>query len=132
MNRNADLAQAVESAVGGQMVKKSLARVFQAIRIEVNGELENLKSALRDTVEMLEPGGRAMIISYHSLEDRIVKHWIKEESKRFLRSPNKLIPDSPVEPRMKELTRKPLVPDDSELRMNPRSRSAKMRVAERV
>src|SRR5690606_15349528 len=69
-----DLKTAVEAAVKGPHVVKSLARVFQAIRIEVNQELEMLKTALLKSVEMLRPGGRLVVISYHSLEDRIVKH----------------------------------------------------------
>ena len=132
MNTNADLAGAVESAVGAKMLQKSLARVFQAIRIEVNGELENLRIALEESADVLVHGGRMMVISYHSLEDRIVKQWIKKESQTVIRSGNKLVPDMPVEPRLLELTKKPLVPDENEIRMNPRARSAKLRIAEKI
>jgi 16S rRNA (cytosine1402-N4)-methyltransferase len=132
MNTNADLAHAVESAVGGKMLPKSLARVFQAIRIEVNGELENLQKVLDDSPELLVHGGRVMVISYHSLEDRIVKQWIKKESQAVIRSGHKLVPDQAVTPRLLEVTKKPLVPDEQEIRMNPRSRSAKLRIAEKI
>jgi 16S rRNA (cytosine1402-N4)-methyltransferase len=132
MNTNADLAHAVELAVGGKMLQKSLARVFQAIRIEVNGELENLQQVLDDSPDLLVHGGRMMVISYHSLEDRIVKQWIKKESQTVIRSGHKLIPDQAVTPRLLEVTKKPLVPDEQEICMNPRSRSAKLRIAEKI
>jgi 16S rRNA (cytosine1402-N4)-methyltransferase len=132
MNTNADLSGAVESAVGPKMLQKSLARVFQAIRIEVNGELENLRKALEESMDILVPGGRMMVISYHSLEDRIVKQWIKKESQKVIRSGNKLIPDQPVKPKLLELTKKPIVPDESEIQANPRARSAKLRIAEKI
>jgi len=92
-------------------------RTFQAIRIAVNRELESLKIALGKCVEPLKIGGRIAVISFHSLEDRIVKEHFRNYSK---------------EERLSLLFKKPLVPSDEEVRMNPRSRSAKLRVAERV
>ncbi len=109
--------------------KKELAQVFQALRIEVNGEMEALQAFLRQTLEVLKPGGRLAIITYHSLEDRLVKN--------FMRTGNldgQLRQDfygrnlSPL----RLLTSKPIVPDDDEIESNPRSRSAKLRIAEKI
>jgi 16S rRNA (cytosine1402-N4)-methyltransferase len=113
----ADLAKAVRRAVGERFILKSLARIFQAIRIEVNGELDNLRKFLGHAVPLMAPGGRIVVISYNSLEDRIVKHWIREEA----REAGRLTP----------LTKKPVTPSDAELAANRRSRSAKLRAAER-
>ncbi|MGC8965213.1 MAG: 16S rRNA (cytosine(1402)-N(4))-methyltransferase RsmH [Caldimicrobium sp.] len=93
--------------------KDLLALVFQALRIEVNQELENLNRALRDIPDIIKPYGRFVVISFHSLEDRLVKRAFKED------------------PRLLVLTKKPIVPSLEEVRRNPRARSAKMRVAER-
>ena len=109
--------------------KKELAQVFQALRIEVNGEMEALQAFLRQTLEVLKPGGRLAIITYHSLEDRLVKN--------FMRTGNldgQLRQDfygrnlSPL----RLLTSKPIIPDDDEIGSNPRSRSAKLRIAEKI
>ena len=118
-------------AVVGPMVnprqeKKELAQIFQALRIEVNGEIDALKALLTSTVKILKPGARLAIMTYHSLEDRLVKNFMKtcdlsgREQKDFFGrnlSPFKL------------LTAKPIVPDEAEIAANPRSRSAKLRVA---
>ncbi len=90
-------------------------KVFQAIRIEVNRELENLKIALEKTVDHLNPKGRLVVISFHSLEDRIVKVFFREHSDVF-----------------RVLTKKPIRPSEEEIRMNPASRSAKLRAGEKV
>ncbi len=90
-------------------------RTFQAIRIEVNRELENLKVGLSKALEALNPKGRLVVISFHSLEDRIVKKFMKENSDK-----------------LKVLTKKPITPSEEEVRMNPSSRSAKLRAGERV
>lgn len=87
-------------------------RTFQGLRIAVNDELNNLKMALPQTLEVLKPGGRLAVISFHSLEDRIVKNFFKENK-----------------PRMKILTKKPIFPSNEEIKVNPSSRSAKLRVA---
>ena len=107
-------------------------RTFQAIRIEVNGELEILEQALRDGVELLEKGGRIAVITFHSLEDRIVK-----ETFASLSSGCTCPKDFPVcvcgnKPTVRLINRKPLSPDDEELRHNPRSRSSKLRGAEKI
>jgi 16S rRNA (cytosine1402-N4)-methyltransferase len=94
-------------------------RTFQAIRIAVNQELDCLEPALRDAVDVLSPGGRLCVISFHSLEDRIVKHTLRALS-------------SKDDPALVVLTKKPQVPAREESDRNPRSRSAKLRAAQRV
>lgn len=107
-------------------------RTFQALRIEVNGELDVLREGLEAAVRWLAPGGRIVVISYHSLEDRIVKDIFAKHA-RGCTCP----PDLPVcvcgnKPVLKLVTRKPLVPTAEEVERNPRARSAKLRVAERL
>lgn len=128
----ARLAAIVEHCVGGQHVTKSLARIFQALRIEVNDELGRLEHILRDAVEVLAPGGRIVVIAYHSLEDRIVKNYFADQAAVAIPSGNKLVPDTPRIPALRIVTRKPIVASDDEQKRNPRSRSAKMRVAEKL
>ncbi|MFA6456302.1 MAG: 16S rRNA (cytosine(1402)-N(4))-methyltransferase RsmH [Bacteroidota bacterium] len=125
------LAAIVESVVGGKFAVKSLARVFQAIRIEVNNELHRLQSILHDSLQFIAVGGRVVVISYHSLEDRIVKTFFNDCAAKFIPSGNKFQPDTPRNPDLIVLTKKPLEATDEEQQQNPRSRSAKMRVAER-
>ena len=126
------LSSVVESVVGSYTLQKSLARIFQAIRIEVNNELEHLRQALHSALESLRIGGRLVIISYHSLEDRIVKEFFVQESLTRIRSTTKLLPDIPRQPRLTVLTRKPIRPTDDEISRNPRARSAKLRAAEKI
>jgi len=127
-----ELAMVIESLVGKQFLNKSLARIFQAIRIEVNNELENLYNALKGAMQFLKTGGRIVVISYHSLEDRIVKEFFKEESKSIIKSGNRYLPDQPKTARLTILTKKPIIPDENEVRINSRARSAKFRAAERI
>jgi 16S rRNA (cytosine1402-N4)-methyltransferase len=127
-----DLSRAVEEAVGGRFLVKTLARIFQALRIEVNGELASLSDALVQGLECLRPGGRLVVIAYHSLEDRIVKEFFRHEAATSIRSGNKLVPDTPREARLKVLTPKPIEPGVPEVERNPRARSARCRVAERL
>jgi 16S rRNA (cytosine1402-N4)-methyltransferase len=125
-------AALIEQTVGGRFLNKTLARVFQAIRIEVNNEMENLRQALCDCIEVLYPGGRLVVISYHSLEDRLVKYAFRAASAQSIPSGNKIIPDTPLTPVLKMLTRKPVTASEEEMEMNPRSRSAKLRAAEKL
>ncbi len=127
-----ELRAAVEQVVGQKFLTKSLARVFQAIRIEVNRELDNLAEALRDAAELLEPGGRLVVISYHSLEDRIVKHFFRDAAARVRPSGNKLVPDIPLRPQLRILSAHPVEPTATEVAGNPRARSARMRYAEKL
>lgn len=126
------LRDVIASAVGNRFLTKTLARIFQAIRIEVNNELESLERALQDTLEVLEPGGRIVAIAYHSLEDRIVKEFFKQHAAERIPSGIKLIPDTLVRPKLGILTPKPVTAAEMEIRRNPRARSAKLRAAERL
>ena len=124
-----ELLNVVRPFIKASQEKKELSMLFQALRIEVNGELDALRQLLAQSLEVLKPGGRLAIITYHSLEDRLVKN--------FMRSGN-------VEGRQEKdfygrvntpwrvITSKVIVPDADEVSRNPRSRSAKLRVAERV
>ncbi len=111
--------------------KKSLSRVFQAIRIYVNNELEQISQVIPKAVSALKPGGRLVVISYHSKEDRIVKRLFKELSQSCQCSPG--LPECVCgfSPKLKIITKKPIYPSDEEVIHNKRSRSAKLRVAER-
>jgi 16S rRNA (cytosine1402-N4)-methyltransferase len=128
----ADLAKIVSGAAGGKFRTKTLARVFQAIRIEVNRELENLRIVLEDGIKLLRPGGRLVVISYHSLEDRIVKQTFKAaaEDRNDFPFPLNPIP-ARSEPAVTLVMRKPLIASEEEIRRNPRARSAKMRAIEK-
>lgn len=108
---------------------KFLAQVFQALRIEVNQELEALKDLLRQSAEVLRPGGRLVVISYHSLEDRLVKNFMKTGT--FDGEPVRDFYGNLVAP-FRPLTRKPLEASPDEIARNPRARSAKLRVAEKL
>mgnify|MGYP001130456848 CR=1 FL=1 len=114
------LVNVVLSAVPASYKRRRIhpaTKVFQALRIAVNNELENLRQVLPQAQELLESGGRLALISYQSLEDRIVKNFFKEKSK---------------EDNLRIITKKPIVSTQEEIQKNPRSRSAKMRVAERT
>lgn len=107
-------------------------RTFQALRIATNNELENLKQVLPQAVDLLESGGRIAVISYHSLEDRIVKNFFKQESKDCICSPD--LPECSCQhkAKLKIITKKVKVPTVEEIARNPRARSAKLRVAEKL
>lgn len=126
------LARIVESLIPGPMATKSLARVFQAIRIEVNQELAQLRRCLAVAPGLLKQGGRLVVISYHSLEDRIVKEFIRDAAADRIPSGSKFLPDEPRSPTLRPLTKKPVVAGPEEERSNPRARSAKLRAAERL
>ena len=124
-----DLIEVAEKLVPGKMKNKYLAQVFQALRIEVNSELEVLKDLLVQSKDVLKPSGRLVVITYHSLEDRLVKNFLKKGSfsgeleKDFFG--NQLVD-------FKLITRKPVTPSNEELKLNNRARSAKLRIAEKV
>jgi 16S rRNA (cytosine1402-N4)-methyltransferase len=113
-----------------------LARVFQAIRIEVNNELGELEKALEESVRLLESGGRIAVISYHSLEDRIVKEFFRKQSQDdwgFDKGLKGVPLKEPLRRRtMKLITKKPIQPSEKEIEENSRARSAKLRVAEKL
>lgn len=107
-------------------------QIFQAIRIEVNGELKVLESVLPDAIDLLNVGGRMSVITFHSLEDRITKHIFNKYSK--VDDLVKGLPQIPEEfkPKIKLINKKPILPSEEEMNKNPRSKSAKLRIVERV
>lgn len=106
-------------------------RVFQALRIAVNGELDALEKGLGAAISLLKPGGRLAVISFHSLEDRLVKNVMRDLSQEEVWPDNAPAPDPTWQPSLKRITNKPIVPTAVEVARNPRSRSAKLRVAEK-
>ena len=130
LNTTADLAQVIEVAGGGKKSSPThpATRAFQAIRIAVNRELEELEKLLAELPELLKPGGRAAIISFHSLEDRLVKRAFSdpEEDPELAR-----LPIEKKKGPFVAITKKPITPSAAELKDNPRARSAKLRIAER-
>ncbi len=128
-----DLADLIER-VNPRRGKKThpATRTFQAIRIAVNDELSALETALEQAVSLLGHGGRLAVISYHSLEDRIVKNFIRKQASDCICPPGTPVCRCDHLATVKVITRRPLVPTDSEIDSNPRARSAKLRVAERI
>tara|TARA_R100001143_G_scaffold53522_1_gene49026 strand:- start:32490 stop:33437 length:948 start_codon:yes stop_codon:yes gene_type:complete len=124
-----ELRKTIENVLYGPHIIKSVARVFQAIRIEVNREMEMLKKGLKDSLELLAPGGRIVAISYHSLEDRLVKNFLK--SGNFDGEIEKDFYGNPLKP-LNVITKQIITPSDQEIQSNPASRSAKLRVGEKV
>lgn len=125
----AELVEAVKPCTPPKDEAKFLTKLFQSLRIEVNGEMEALKMALEQSIKLLAPGGRLVVISYHSLEDRIVKNFMRSgntegliEKDFFGRATTPL----------KVISKKAIVPSAEEVERNPRSRSAKLRVAEKI
>ena len=107
-------------------------RTFQALRIAVNDELASLRKALADGMERLKPGARFSVISFHSLEDRIVKNAFRDGEKGCTCPPDLPVCACGGKPKLKVVTRKPVTPGDAEISDNPRARSAKLRTAERI
>lgn len=129
INTTQELCEVAQACVPGKMRNKYLAQVFQALRIEVNDEMGALRSLLEQCYDVIKPGGRLVVITYHSLEDRMVKNFIKngkidgELEKDFYGNP--LL-------KFKAVNRKPIVATAEELQENNRARSAKLRIAERL
>lgn len=124
-----EFKEAIKSCLPANYENKYLAQVFQAIRIELNDEMGALQAMLKQCADALKPGGRLVIISYHSLEDRLVKNYMKTGNTEGILEKdffgNIIAPFKPV-------TRKPITPTDAELSANPRSRSAKLRIAQKI
>jgi 16S rRNA (cytosine1402-N4)-methyltransferase len=128
-----ELAEVITRAVGRSRRRIHPAtRTFQALRIEVNGELKALEVGLTQAVDLMDSGGRLLVISFHSLEDRIVKQYFRQESKDCICPDRQPICTCGHRARLRLLTRKPIRPDVSEVRANPRARSARLRIAERL
>ena len=129
-----DLANVITRAAGrsGRSRTHPATRTFQALRIAVNQELENMRSGLEQAIQVIGSSGRLVVISYHSLEDRLVKRLLKREASSCICPPGTPECVCGHEARISEITRRVLRPSPEEVRTNPRSRSARMRVAERL
>ncbi len=131
-----ELADIVSRAIPAAQRKKEAQnparRTFQAIRIEVNGELDAIAPSVRDLCDRLNPGGRLAVITFHSLEDRIAKDVFRDLSTGCTCPPEFPVCVCGKKPKVKLLTRKPIVPGNEELEINPRSRSAKLRCVEKL
>ncbi len=127
------LAKLIERSVGrrGERIHPAT-RTFQALRIVVNSELEQIEKVLPQCLELLRTGGRVAVISFHSLEDRIVKRWMQAEASDFLADPMNIYGGTARQPRLRIITRKPIEASNEEIERNPRSRSAKLRIAEKL
>ncbi|WP_337659310.1 16S rRNA (cytosine(1402)-N(4))-methyltransferase RsmH [Butyricimonas virosa] len=128
ITRSEEFLQVIVPCVPKQKEKKYLAQVYQALRIEVNGELEALEDMLKEAERALRPGGRLVVITYHSLEDRIVKNFLKSGNFE-----GKVEKDfyGHVKRNFELVNRKVIVPSEEEIERNPRARSAKLRIAEK-
>ena len=128
ITRSEEFLQIIAPCVPKQKEKKYLAQVYQALRIEVNGELEALEDMLKEAERALRPGGRLVVITYHSLEDRIVKNFLKSGNFE-----GKVEKDfyGHVKRNFELVNRKVIVPSEEEIEKNPRARSAKLRIAEK-
>ena len=133
LRTTADLLQLIETARVGRGRRHNPATlVFQALRIAVNDELGALESGLDAAIQVLRPGGRLAVIAYHSLEDRMVKRCFRAEARGCICPPQQPVCTCGRLPRLKTLTRKPIRPEESDIRNNPRARSGRLRSAERI
>lgn len=128
VNTTGKLLELVSPFINRKQEKKELAQLFQALRIEVNNEMDSLRAMLRQAVEMLKPGGRLAVITYHSLEDRIVKNFIKTGNVEGVVEKDFF---GRINAPLRAVNNKVIVPSDDEIERNPRSRSAKLRIAEK-
>jgi 16S rRNA (cytosine1402-N4)-methyltransferase len=126
------LADLVAQLIGQREKIHPATRTFQALRIAVNGELNALAQVLPQARDLLRAGGRLAVISFHSLEDRLVKHFYQQESRDCICPPEALVCTCQHQATLRTITRKPVRPDQEEVVRNPRSRSAKLRIAERL
>jgi len=134
INTTLELAEIIKEAVPARYrrEKHPARKSFQALRIAVNEELEALREVLPQAVATLKVGGRLCVISFHSLEDRIVKQFLQDQSRQCTCPPDFPVCICGSRPPLKLVHRKPIIPTDAEIAVNPRARSAKLRVAERI
>ena len=127
------LAEVIYQALGGRKERIHPAtRTFQALRIAVNDELAAIGEALPQAVTALAPGGRLAIISFHSMEDRIIKQYFRQESKDCICPPDQPVCNCGHKASLRVITRRPIQPGEAEIELNPRARSARLRVAEKL
>jgi 16S rRNA (cytosine1402-N4)-methyltransferase len=126
------LAKAIEKIVGRHGRRHPATQVFQALRMEVNAELDALAAGLRELTDRLAPGARIAVITFHSLEDRMVKNFFRERSRELIDRPEWPEPRPNPDYSLQLVTTKPIEPDAIEQRANPRSRSARLRVAQKI
>ncbi len=124
------LADTLRPLMGYDREKKDLARVFQALRIEVNHEMESLKQMLTESINILKPGGRLVVLTYHSLEDRMVKNIIRHGNVEGKPQTDDVY--GSIKAPLKAVVRNVITPEEEELATNPRSRSAKLRIAQKI
>jgi 16S rRNA (cytosine1402-N4)-methyltransferase len=127
-----ELANVIERAVGRRGRIHPATRSFQALRIAVNDELATVEEALPQAVDVLAPGGRLVVISFHSLEDRLVKRFLRRESRDCVCAPESPVCTCDHRATLRLISRKPIRPTADEIAVNPRARSARLRVAERI
>jgi len=126
------LKEIIEQITPEKFLTKALSRIFQALRIYVNNELEELEEFLEKAVSVLNKNGRLVVITFHSLEDRIVKEFFKDKTKNCICPPEYPVCVCDAKPELRIITRKPIIPSLEEVKNNKRSRSAKLRVAEKL
>lgn len=127
-----ELAEIIRRAVGQRERIHPATRTFQALRIAVNQELQAIEAALPQAVAALNPGGRLAVISFHSLEDRLIKQYFRRESSDCICPPEQPVCTCGHKATIHEITRRPIIPEEEETRTNPRARSARLRVAEKL
>ena len=132
INGTRQLASVIEKAIGRHGSHHPATQTFQALRIAVNGELESLEKTLPLAVQALGPGGRLAVISFHSLEDRLVKEFFRLESRDCICPPRQPVCTCGHKASILEITRRPITPAEEEINRNSRARSAKLRVAEKL
>jgi len=132
LTTTAQLAEIVKRAYPEHSRVHPATRTFQALRIAVNDELASVEDALPKAISALRSGGRLAVISFHSLEDRIVKDFFREQAKDLINPPYEQIYKVERKATLKEINRKPITPDEEEIKENPRARSAKLRVVEKL
>jgi len=132
MNTTYDLKHAIEAVANNRFIKKTLSRVFQAIRIKINREIENLNLFLDESLNYLKKGGRVAIISFHSIEDKIVQNFFKKYSTGCICPSIFPICICNNKAKIKTIIKKGILPSDREISLNSRSRSARLRIAEYI
>ena len=131
--RTLELAEVIRGAIKTESRRRHPAtRTFQALRIAVNDELETIEEVLPEIVNVLAPGGRLAVISFHSLEDRLVKNYFRKESQDCVCPPRQIMCNCDHHASLREISRRPVRPEEPEIQSNPRARSDRLRIAEKL